>query len=508
MSRRQWMPWLAGVLPVLLALCGAGEARAERGVSVATTVVPADSPSAADAVVAGHVLRLGFERNPRFAVVDESAVLDPTFAAPAGRRLRDAQTQLETGRAAFDAVDYDTATAALADAVVAYDQSAPVLKDARQLVDALALLGASHAMLGQSTVSERAFARLLALDPDYNLPLSRFDTDVQAVFDRARATAELSDPGSLSIYSTPRAAEVWVDGRFQGAAPLALDGLKPGRHLVQVRRAGYRPFGQMITVETGREQTVQAALRPTGELATYESLQRRLAGGDTKAAVDLARLLKVDQVVWARVQSSGRDVTVSGQLISGVTGVVEKSAQQTFVSTAVSFRPDLERFFAQFRRAPQSQVGTANGGGQTGTAQDNTQYLPPEKPEETISATVWTGWGLTVGAVVPLAVGITFGYLSGVARNDFRALPDQTSQDVNTVRNAWFQRALVADLSYAVAAGMLTGGVVALVMGYNEKEQIEDVLAQGHVPDAHAPGLSGGDAASMRTALMGAHNAP
>lgn len=55
-------------------------------------------------------------------------------------------------------------------------------------------------------------------------------------------------------------AEVWVDGQRQGQIP-SLITVAEGRHLVEIKKAGYEPFTQWIEVKEGQKATVNPVLK-------------------------------------------------------------------------------------------------------------------------------------------------------------------------------------------------------------------------------------------------------
>ena len=88
-----------------------------------------------------------------------------------------------------------------------------------------------------------------------------------------RGVAEWWDPrwndtstrfGTLSLGLAPYDSEVWVDGRrwtTNGRNERVAMRLDPGRHYIEVRRAGYRTYTREVTVATGKTITFNVSLR-------------------------------------------------------------------------------------------------------------------------------------------------------------------------------------------------------------------------------------------------------
>ena len=61
----------------------------------------------------------------------------------------------------------------------------------------------------------------------------------------------------LYIATTPAAATVVWDGSTKGPTPLTLTGLKPGKHLLSVKKEGYRAIHRTVAVEEGKKAALQ-----------------------------------------------------------------------------------------------------------------------------------------------------------------------------------------------------------------------------------------------------------
>ena len=68
--------------------------------------------------------------------------------------------------------------------------------------------------------------------------------------------------GSLSIASSPPAAEVYLDNVFQGYTPLTLNNIPPGLHAITLRLAGYQDWQENVQVSGGQTASIQGSLIP------------------------------------------------------------------------------------------------------------------------------------------------------------------------------------------------------------------------------------------------------
>jgi hypothetical protein len=66
--------------------------------------------------------------------------------------------------------------------------------------------------------------------------------------------------GSLSITTTPAAAEISVDNEVKGISPAMLSGLAPGTHALKISKTGYQDFTTTISIEAGKVREYSTGL--------------------------------------------------------------------------------------------------------------------------------------------------------------------------------------------------------------------------------------------------------
>jgi hypothetical protein len=82
----------------------------------------------------------------------------------------------------------------------------------------------------------------------------------------------------LRLVSTPRGADVAIDGVLVGKAPIERGDVTAGDHLVTFYLEGYADERQTISVVGGADRLVSADLRPLGGGLSPEQLEKRKAG--------------------------------------------------------------------------------------------------------------------------------------------------------------------------------------------------------------------------------------
>jgi hypothetical protein len=76
---------------------------------------------------------------------------------------------------------------------------------------------------------------------------------------RLNNVADVPSVGTVTILSTPEGADISVDGSFVGNAPAALK-LSPGKYNIGVTQNGYKPWNRELSVISGSEVKLNAAL--------------------------------------------------------------------------------------------------------------------------------------------------------------------------------------------------------------------------------------------------------
>lgn len=183
----------------------------------------------------------------------EALVLD-TFALGPGR------DQLREGRVLYDRAQPDQAIPVLEEAASQLAAGLASTSDARDLHEALTLLGLAHAGLGNEAAARAAFRRSVALDPARQLDPVNYPPQIVSLHEAVRTTATAEPPGLL-IVSAPAGARVWVDGREAPGVATQLK-LVPGEHHVLVRAADGASAFSMLPLAAGERRVVEPDLSP------------------------------------------------------------------------------------------------------------------------------------------------------------------------------------------------------------------------------------------------------
>lgn len=224
------------------------------------------------------------------------------------------QERLKAAQQAYFSLDFRTAAAEL-DATLKELESHPEHPKALDLWVSAHLYAALTAReLGQAAAADRHFFAVLAVRPELKLSEADFAPPVLAAFEVARDKARNAPSGAVEVSSSPPLAKVTLDEQPRGDAPLQLEGVAVGKHLLALSREGYFTSYEWLSVSP--EVAVrQVTLRenPT------QKLRERLTGlvqdgasdGIAQAAEALREAMKKETLLVVAAQSSGDLLLVS-----------------------------------------------------------------------------------------------------------------------------------------------------------------------------------------------------
>ncbi len=143
------------------------------------------------------------------------------------------------------------------------------LAKARQLIEKAPMAGATqlHARIakgealillaeGKILEARDAVIRSLLLYPRQDVAeYESYGSQAGELFKTARESFDTSPVGDLIVKSSAPNSDVWVDGLYRGEAPVKIDDLATGDHLVTVRSSGMLGHRRMVTIEAKKRVT-------------------------------------------------------------------------------------------------------------------------------------------------------------------------------------------------------------------------------------------------------------
>lgn len=241
-----------------------------------------------------------------------------TDEAQRGEEIADAAAAVERGMEAVGALDLDEAGAQLelgVNVLLAH-HAALDARGREALGRGLFALAATTLFEGQSAQADGIFVALALSLPEFVPEATRFPSSVPTRFAAVKRELDERAEGALEVKTAPPGAQVAVDGRPRGTAPLEIPNLADGYHAVTVYRPGYLPFGTIAPVSGGRSSTLDVELELDPAAAPLAALAPRLAS-DPRGALALAGELGVARVAMLRVAPRGADRWMEGLWLDG-----------------------------------------------------------------------------------------------------------------------------------------------------------------------------------------------
>jgi len=263
-------------------------------------------------------------------------------------------------------------------------RSAPAVTVA-PLIKILLARARLHNDLGDMAAARADLARLIALSPERDLDAGVFPPALVTAHRKLRRTRR-RQRGTIHVVTAPPKAEVWIDGRNRGRAPLSV-AVVAGEHFVAVGPQGERA-GSTVTVVEGDAKPVHLKL-PRHQQQTDAALRATVkrAGARWVAAVELAQPLGEANRFRLRVR-----------LVSGLTVDVPKR-----LSTKEVARERLAR--AASALAVRMRAAMLPAPPRVAAAPAPVLSLPVKPPHEQTSSVFATWWFWT--AVVAVVGGGT-----------------------------------------------------------------------------------------------------
>lgn len=216
-----------------------------------------------------------------------------------------ARNHLAAAREAYASFEYDRALGELDridELLLDREPSQPLIEI---LVQRHLLAGQVHESRDQPDDAVAAFRLVRHLDPSRtSLDPGEYRPRVVSLYKKAR-------PGradaTLAVTVTPPGAQVWIDGRSMGPAPVDASGLAPGRHWVVASALGRSPRGKLVDVAAGKQRALALELKKRDAAERIAEVRRSLASASSRdeleaGAAELAGAAHVEVMVLVRGQ--------------------------------------------------------------------------------------------------------------------------------------------------------------------------------------------------------------
>lgn len=207
----------------------------------------------------------------------------------------------------------------LSNTIDQYRAANPPMTQQFYLVDAYIQLGDIYSGAKKKKDAYHSFKEAVRLDP--NRELTRKDYAPNTIRDFIAAKEEYLSKAKVSqldIFSSPKKAEVYVNGVPYGQTPLKLDRFTHGEHFILVQKDGFRPGTQKIKIDTNYQRVKLNLEKDEQATANFPGLMvedLRNVEEQVRMAGKVGNLLKVDKVVLVSVKEVGYNHKVTARMI-------------------------------------------------------------------------------------------------------------------------------------------------------------------------------------------------
>ncbi len=283
---------------------------------LAVLLIPLDKNSQVAAARFTQYLEEAVSRFGEYQVKESTIVLGDSSPTQAQEARKRAHLAVAQGRKLLLAGQFDEAEARFRAGLLEVDAASAAMEHCSEYCDLLANTSSVQLMKGDDRAARDTLKQLLALEKGYKFEGPAFGKNFQVLLrDLQRSLTRDAQLGSLTVLSNPLGGRVFLDGTYRGYAPITLDRLPVGKHLLRIERAGSTTYGMLVDVVAADESVVRPKLAPTAEYAALESsldriveeFERGMAGSEV---MKMGARLKVDRALIGVVRTNETRVVV------------------------------------------------------------------------------------------------------------------------------------------------------------------------------------------------------
>jgi tetratricopeptide (TPR) repeat protein len=279
-----------------------------------------DKGAESSALRLGGMVEDALSRADRYTLSTLREAAGERVPGDARAALRAADDDLQNGKKAFAEGKLDDAEQNLKNAIKGLEAGVAGLEKPDAYADAHAYLAAVYLLKHKDDDAKDGLAEVLAVEPGYKLDAKLSAGPVGDLLRQVRRETNEGHRGSTSLFSTPAGARVFIDGEVKGYAPLSVDRLPVGRHLVRFERPGYMNFGQVVDITSTDDTPVKAHFQATKDYADVEdqlgqALKEVEATACGQATFRLIKHYNLDRAIFANVRTSGDNLVLDLALV-------------------------------------------------------------------------------------------------------------------------------------------------------------------------------------------------
>ena len=217
-----------------------------------------------------HDVRRALGKRKDYKLMQIHGALNAGDEVEAQNDIKTAQGFHEAGQRSFDAGEVEDASEQFESAARLMEKSFATLADITEYRALLLRLGETRLAAGDDRGAAMAFERaVLFRARGWEAPLG---ADATEELENARGVIENRATGAVSITTEPENAEVWVNGRYSGVAPLTVTSLSVGEHVISVAKEGYGRKTSTISCAGDELNETEVTLDPARRKPLFDQM--------------------------------------------------------------------------------------------------------------------------------------------------------------------------------------------------------------------------------------------
>lgn len=166
------------------------------------------------------------------------------------------------------------------------------------------------------------FDELLRLDPQFSPADKSFSPSLKVQLAQRKAALKSAPTGSLQVSTSPKVAEVYVNGILKGVTPLTLSDLPLGTYDIKIATNRYQPWTQSVTVQATAPTVITQDLKwqKKNPQPSATSIARSDALAQIQEGNRLTDVLRIQKLVLVDVdQHADGSGVISARMLDGTT---------------------------------------------------------------------------------------------------------------------------------------------------------------------------------------------
>lgn len=237
-------------------------------------------------------------------------------------------------------------------AVDQFTQSSSALEDAGELVLAYLYLARAQMWAGDDAAAKATLAQVARMDTQPSIPAAEFSRLFRRWFQDIALELSRSAKGKLIVEAGLPGARIFLDGRDMSVAPVTIENVVSGEHLLSAQVEGVLPFASMVQVAPNAQTRFTVEFKNVLGGSAVGAIADDLAENKfSSAKVQTARLAgrdaKADFVVLGAIAQNDANFAVYAFVIDVKTGGLHQLKTVSFDKEMLTAESDVLRLVVQ-----------------------------------------------------------------------------------------------------------------------------------------------------------------